>query len=184
MTFSCTHDQHQFSPNKINAKPEGKVMRINNMTNWSLNKFSQVKLLGNERDQSGEFVCGYCRLKGQLHTCKFNPLGLVPERSISANPGLKFCSSFVIYLPTYLGVKAQQYFFSSSCMSLDKKTLLKTRLNPGLNLTIFWGTGPWSSWQYYHHDRIFDYHWLSPWWTQISELVVSVTVGVCVLQKN
>ena len=115
---------------------------------------------------------------------KIKVQGPVPERSISANPGLKFCSSFVIYLPTYLGVKAQQYFFSSSCMSLDKKTLLKTWLNPGLNLTIFWGTGPWSSWQYYHHDRIFDYHWLSPWWTQISELVVSVTVGVCVLQKN
>ena len=42
----------------------------------------------------------------------------------------------------YLGVKAQQYIFSSSRMSLDKKTLLKTRLNPGLNLTIFRGTGP------------------------------------------
>ena len=42
----------------------------------------------------------------------------------------------------YLGVKAHQYIFSSSRMSLDKKTLLKTRLNPGLNLTIFRGTGP------------------------------------------
>ena len=42
----------------------------------------------------------------------------------------------------YLGVKAQQYIFSSSRMSLDKKTLLKTRLNPGLNLTIFRGTVP------------------------------------------
>ena len=25
----------------------------------------------------------------------------VPERSIRANPGLKFCSTFCIYLPTY-----------------------------------------------------------------------------------
>ena len=49
----------------------------------------------------------------------------------------------------YLGVKAQQYIFSSSRMSLDKKTLLKTRLNPGLNLTIFRGTGPW----YYSKNR-------------------------------
>ena len=43
----------------------------------------------------------------------------------------------------YLGVKAQQYFFSLSCMSLEKKTFLKTKLNPGLNVTIFRGTGPW-----------------------------------------
>ena len=32
----------------------------------------------------------------------------------------------------YLGVKAQQYFVSSSCMFLDKKTLLKVWLN------LFW----------------------------------------------
>ena len=42
----------------------------------------------------------------------------------------------------YLGVKAQQYFVSSSYIFLDKKTLLKIWLNPGLNLTIFRGTGP------------------------------------------
>ena len=29
----------------------------------------------------------------------------------------------------YLGVKAQQYFVSSSCVFLDKKTLLKVWLN-------------------------------------------------------
>ena len=29
----------------------------------------------------------------------------------------------------YLGVKSQQYFVSSSCMFLDKKTLLKVWLN-------------------------------------------------------
>ena len=39
-------------------------------------------------------------------------------------------------------VKAQQYFVSSSYMFLDKKTLLKMWLNPGLNLTIFRGTEP------------------------------------------
>ena len=76
----------------------------------------------------------------------------VPERPISANRGLKFCSVFVFYLPMYclqkhfvlsllyLGVKAQQHFVSSSCTFLDEKTLLKTWLNPGLNLTIFQGT--------------------------------------------
>ena len=41
-----------------------------------------------------------------------------------------------------LEVKAQKYFVSSSNFFLDKKTLLKIWLNPGLNLTIFRGTGP------------------------------------------
>ena len=42
-----------------------------------------------------------------------------------------------------LGVKTQfKYFVSSSNMFLDKKTLLKIWPNPGLNLTIFQGTGP------------------------------------------
>ena len=41
-----------------------------------------------------------------------------------------------------LGVKAEQYFISSSCMLVDKKTLLKIWLNPALNLTIFRETGP------------------------------------------
>ena len=40
-----------------------------------------------------------------------------------------------------LGVKTEKYFVSSSNMFLDKKTLLKIWLNPGLNLTIFRGTG-------------------------------------------
>ena len=42
----------------------------------------------------------------------------------------------------FFEVKAQQYFVSSSYIFLDKKTLLKIWLNPGLNLTIFRGTGP------------------------------------------
>ena len=41
-----------------------------------------------------------------------------------------------------LRVKTQKYFVSWSNMFLDKKTLLKIWLNPGLNLTIFGGTGP------------------------------------------
>ena len=41
-----------------------------------------------------------------------------------------------------LGLKTQQYFVSSSDTFLDKKTLLEIWLNPGLNLTTFWGTGP------------------------------------------
>ena len=44
-----------------------------------------------------------------------------------------------------LGVKARKYFVSSSDIFLDKKTLLKIWLNPGLNLTIFRGTRPRSS---------------------------------------
>ena len=38
--------------------------------------------------------------------------------------------------------KAQQYFVSSSNMFLNKETLLKIGLNPGLNLSVFQGTGP------------------------------------------
>ena len=81
--------------------------------------------------------------------------GLVPERPISANPGLKFCSTFCNYLPMhylqqhfvlsfllFFEVKAPQYFVTSSYMFLAKKTLLKIWLNPGLNLTIFRGTWP------------------------------------------
>ena len=41
-----------------------------------------------------------------------------------------------------LGVKKQKYFLSSSNMLLDKKTVLKIWLNPGLNLAIVRGTGP------------------------------------------
>ena len=77
------------------------------------------------------------------------------ERLISANPGLKFCSTFYVYLPIhsleehfvssllYLRVKAQQYFVSLSYMFVDRKTVLKMWLNLGLSLTIFRETGPW-----------------------------------------
>ena len=43
---------------------------------------------------------------------------------------------------TYLVVKTQQYFVTSSCMFLDEKTVLEIWLNPGLNLTIFREPGP------------------------------------------
>ena len=43
----------------------------------------------------------------------------------------------------YLAVKAQLYFVHSSYTFVDKKTVLNIWLNPGLNLTIFRGTGPW-----------------------------------------
>ena len=36
-----------------------------------------------------------------LEESKNKPLGPVPERPISANPGLKFCSAFVFYLPMH-----------------------------------------------------------------------------------
>ena len=45
----------------------------------------------------------------------------------------------------YFGVKAQQYFISLSCVSLDKKALLKTLLYTGLKLNIFRGTTPWAN---------------------------------------
>ena len=80
--------------------------------------------------------------------------GPVPEMSISVNPGLKFCSVLVFYIPMhylgkhfvllllYLVIKTKQYIVTSSCMFLDEKTMLEIWLNPGLNLTIFRGTGP------------------------------------------
>ena len=44
----------------------------------------------------------------------------------------------------YLGVKAQNCFLLAGvAVSLDKKTLLKSWLNPRLQFTIFRGTGPW-----------------------------------------
>ena len=47
---------------------------------------------------------------------------------------------FVFRLLYLGGVKIQQYFVSPSCMFLDRKTLHKVGLNPGLNLTIVRGT--------------------------------------------
>ena len=69
-------------------------------------------------------------------------LATVPERPISINP---ICN---LYLPFYallrvtfcqlsslnFEVKTQQYFVNSSDMFLEKNTLLKIWLNPGLNL--------------------------------------------------
>ena len=51
--------------------------------------------------------------------------------------------TFCVVITGYLVVKAQQYFVTSSCMLLEEKTVLENWLNPGLNLTIFEGTGPW-----------------------------------------
>ena len=78
----------------------------------------------------------------------------VPEKPISANPGLKILFYFCIYLAMLflkynsmlsslnLGVQTQKYFVCSSNIFLHKKTLRKIWLNPGLNLSIFRGTGP------------------------------------------
>ena len=72
--------------------------------------------------------------------------GPIPESSISVNPGLKFCSVFVFYIPMhylgwhlllsllYLVVKDQQYFVTSTCMFLDEKNVLKILFDPCLNL--------------------------------------------------
>ena len=48
---------------------------------------------------------------------------------------------FCVISFSYVRLKAQKYFVSSSCMFLGKKTLLKITL-PGLNLTVFRRTGP------------------------------------------
>ena len=49
---------------------------------------------------------------------------------------------FVLSFLFFFEVKAQLYFVSLSYMFSDKKPLLKIWLYPGLNLTIFQGTGP------------------------------------------
>ena len=46
----------------------------------------------------------------------------------------------LLYLGVPLGVKARQSFVSSSCLFLDKKTLLQIWFNSGLNVTNFRGT--------------------------------------------
>ena len=84
-------------------------------------------------------------------------LGPVPERLISANPGLKFCSTFYLFAYALLGVsfyvfitvsqtKGSTVFsiVSLSYMFLDKKTVLKMWLNLGLILTSFEEPGPGS----------------------------------------
>ena len=58
----------------------------------------------------------------------------------------------------FLGVKAQRYFVTSSCLFLDEKTVLEIWLNPGLNLTIFRGTrnantGSWQEMRYWERKR-------------------------------
>ena len=53
-----------------------------------------------------------------------------------------------------LGGKARQYFVSSSDIFLDKKTLLKIWLNPGLILTIFRGTRTWCLWFSEFHSNL------------------------------
>ena len=48
---------------------------------------------------------------------------------------LRITLIFVLSL-LYLGVKAQHYFVGLSCVFLDKKTLIKILLNPGLNSLV------------------------------------------------
>ena len=52
-------------------------------------------------------ICQDLKICGMPTRCKknllkyINTLGPVPERSISVNPGIKCCSVFVFYIPTY-----------------------------------------------------------------------------------
>ena len=74
-------------------------------------------------------------------------LGPLLKRLISGSPGLKFCSTFCIYALLRVTLPVIISFFRSKgttvfCM-FKLQTLLKICLNPGLNFTIFRGTGPW-----------------------------------------
>ena len=66
--------------------------------------------------------------------------------------------------------RLNRVFFSSICTSLDKKTLLKILLNPGLKLTVFRGTGPRrSAWEgENHYKETFLY-------TQLNEMETLLT---------
>ena len=50
--------------------------------------------------------------------------------------------TFCVIVSFVFEVKAQEYFVSLGYMFSDKKPLLQIWLYPGLNLTIFRGTGP------------------------------------------
>ena len=57
-------DQHQFSPNNINAQSREKVMRTDKVITkgkllWSFNKLSGLIFPGMCGDQSWEFICKY-----------------------------------------------------------------------------------------------------------------------------
>ena len=60
-----------------------------------------------------------------IGTCNPNPQGPVLEKLVSTNPGLKLCSVIIVLSLLYLGVKAEQYFASSSCMFLRQEPCLK-----------------------------------------------------------
>ena len=51
--------------------------------------------------------------------------------------------TFLSYHYPILKWRLNSIFVSLSCIFLDKKTLIKILLNPGLNLTIFQGTRSW-----------------------------------------
>ena len=105
-----------------------------------------------------------------------NELGPVPERLISANPGLKFCSvlcsllSYVFLRITFCVIvtvsqrKGSAVFCKLKLHVLRQETLLKVKLNPGLNLIIFQGTRPW--W-------LSDRHW--PFWCSSFLLAIFVS---------
>ena len=91
-----------------------------------------------------------CKLTDSANFGKVLPMKLNSYSAVQVIKFILFSSLFCKVLGEKTKIStAQQYFFSSSCMFLDKKTFLKTRLNPGLNLSIFWGTGPW----YYSKNR-------------------------------
>ena len=82
----------------------------------------------------------YCLL--ELLVLAYWNQGPIPERLISINPGLKFCSVFVFYIPMYC---LWQHFVFSGSIILKGSTVfcnLQLHVLPGLKLTNFRGTGP------------------------------------------
>ena len=88
--------------------------------------------------------------ESKFHWEKKKNHGPVPKRPISVNPGLTFCSVLVLHfyvLPrvTFCAIiavsrsKGSTVFCNLELPAL--KTVLKIWLNPGLDLTIFRGTG-------------------------------------------
>ena len=151
-TFKCKayFDQYfyglfpnSFKPSRVQAmrNPLAKLYKLWGLISgdflWNVGKCSCWKPTTHNKTS--------CLIRRRLWRSRTHLLGPVPERPISVNPGLKFLFRFCILhsYALHLVLKAQQYFVSSSYMFLYEKTVLEIWLNPGLNLTVFWGTGLW-----------------------------------------
>ena len=76
--------------------------------------------------------------------------------------------TFCVIISFFFEVKAQEYFVSLNYMFLDKKTLLKIWLYPGLNLTNFRGTGPRSLSVIFKSNEVCGFLSCSPGYFRVS----------------